>query len=151
MKTSKFMFKTILVLTLGLFLFTSCSSDDDNGSDAANNDVENLLIGKWYLSPPNSDPDASECEQTSYVQFYENETAFGILYTLANGDCIPLMNTNYNYELINENTIHFVVLDNQGEEEPDNFFNAEIISINETEMVLDNFAFFPEPMIFIKE
>lgn len=150
MKTSKFIFKTILVATLGLFLFTSCSSDDDNGSVADNNDVENLLIGKWYFDFDESDPEISECEQSSYLQFYENDTAYGMLFTLANGDCIPLMSTDYNYELLDENTIQFVLLDDQGEEE-DDFFNAEILSISENEMVLKDFAFFTEePMTFIK-
>jgi len=147
MKTSKI--KPVIFLLLLGFAFISCSSDEDN--DIPQDDVtQDLIIGKWLFSVSENDT-ATECEKTSYLEFFDDGTAIAILYKDAEGDCIPFIGNEYNFDLVSENSLKFIVLDSEGEEEIDNFFHTEIISVSATKMVLKDFAFIDGPTTFIKE
>lgn len=107
-----------------------------------------FMVGKWFFDIQNDE--ITECEKNSYLEFYDDGTAFATMFKDANGDCIPILATKYNIKFISEKMIKFIILDDKGKEEKDNFFNSEILSITETKMVLKDFAFFPEPVPFKK-
>lgn len=139
MKTIPGNFKLLLLTLLISFAFTSCSSDDDTPQEDPKQD---LIIGTWIFDSTETEFPATECEKNSYLEFNNNGTAFGtLLMDSPDGACIPLMATKYNYKLVSEKTIKFTVLDDQGNEEKDNFFNSEIVSVSATKLVLKDFAF----------
>lgn len=123
----------------------SCSSDDDTPKDDPKRE---LIIGKWFFESTENGNPLTECEKTSYLEFYNNGTAY-VLLSVDNseGACTPLLDTKYKYELIADNKIEFTVINDEGE---GTVFNSEIISVNTNKLVLKDFAFMTGKVNFKK-
>lgn len=132
-------FKTGIFVAF-LIALTACSSDDDNSSQAPD---PSHLFGKWfYVSAVGGEP-ASACEQTSYLEFFPNGKTYTVLKAdTFDGGCVTLLDGEHEYELTSPNTIHFKLIDDETEDE----FDATIISISSTSLVLKDFVF-PDTII----
>lgn len=134
------------ILIAFLIAFTGCSSDDDNSSQALD---PSQLIGQWYFTSiePNDGEAPSECELTSYLVFYNNGKTYTILKADSITDgCVDLLDGEHEYELISKDKIHFKLIGGDAEDE----FDATIVSISATTMVLKNFVF-PDTVITFKK
>lgn len=143
MKTSKIT-SIIFILFIG-FAFISCSSDDDAPKDDPKQD---LLVGKWFFESSENGEPLTDCQKTSYLEFYSNGTAYALL-SVDNsaGVCTPLMDTKYKYELVSDKKIKFTVINDDSE---GSVFNTEIVSVSTTKLVLNDFAFMPGKVNFKK-
>ena len=93
-----------------------------------------FLLGKWFLVSSEGQEPATACEKTSYSEFSNNGKNYTLLFIDGNdGNCIPFLGGEHNYELISENIIRFTH-DGDGET-----FETEIVSISEDTMVLNDF------------
>lgn len=128
-----------------LIAFSSCSSDDDKGSDALD---PSQLIGKWYWeSTVGQEGEPSDCERTSYSEFFNNGETYTILNTDNDtGECVPLLDGRHEYELVSKDKIHFKLIDGDADDE----FDATIVSISATKLVLKDFVF-PGSVITFKK
>lgn len=141
--------KSLFFLLLTGFIFMSCSSDDDGAKDEPKHD---LLLGTWIFERTEQGEPLTDCQKTSYLKFKNTEKADVLLYIESpDGGCIPQLGSALNYKLVSEKTIKFTVLDDQGNEEKDNFFTSEIVSVNDSKMVLKDFAFIPGKVYFNKQ
>lgn len=74
----------ILFMVAGLFTFSACSDDDDNG------DTQDPIVGTWAvvsIQPPAIN--INDCEETSTITFNSNNTGSAIFYS-AEAGCAPL-------------------------------------------------------------
>lgn len=133
------------ILIAFLIAFTSCSSDDDNSAQALD---PSQLVGKWFFTSIEPNEEApSDCELTSYLEFFNN----GKTYTVLKADsttegCVNLIDGEHEYELVSKDKIHFKLIDGDAEDD----FDATIVSINATKMVLKDFVF-PDTVITFKK
>lgn len=139
----KFLKSGILVALL--IAFSGCSSDDDNNYNPLD---PSQLIGKWYWeSAEGQDEEPSDCERTSYLEFFNNGESYTVLNTdTSTGECVLLLDGRHEYELVSKDKLHFKLID--GDE--DDQFDATIVSINATKMVLKDFVF-PDSVITLKK
>ena len=133
------------ILIAFLIAFTGCSSDDDNGTKALD---PSQLVGKWYfasIEPQEEVP--TECQLTSYLEFFNNGKTYTVLKADSSTDgCITLIDGQHEYELISKDKIHFKLIGGNAEDE----FDATIVSISATKMVLKDFVF-PDTVITFKK
>jgi len=77
--------KKLLVLFLAATALISCNKDDDN------NDGDNKIVGKWYLSEINNSGalnlEVSDCNAKSFIEFKANKAATTEYYNETNGVC----------------------------------------------------------------
>lgn len=134
MKTLKTTFKPLIFSLLIGLAFMNCSSDDDAPNVVATQD---LIIGKWFFESTTEDFPKNPCEETSFLEFFDDATGNSVLYTeTSNGDCIALLAGNLSYEFISESTIKFT-----NNDADDSTFTSDLISVSNTKLVLKNFAF----------
>lgn len=132
------------ILIAFLIAFTGCSSDDDNSNKALD---PSQLIGKWYLESAVGGEAPSDCELTSYLEFFNTGKTYTVLKADSSTDgCVTLLDGEHEYELISKDKIHFKLIDGDVDDE----FDATIISINSTKMVLKDFVF-PDTVITFKK
>ena len=134
------------ILIAFLIAFTGCSSDDDKSSQTLDT---SQLIGQWNFKSiePNDGEAPSDCELTSNLVFYNNGKTYTVLKADSTTDgCVNLIAGEHEYELVSKDKIHFKLIDG----DVDDQFDATIISINATEMVLKDFVF-PGTVITFKK
>ena len=133
------------ILIAFLVALTSCSSDDDNGTKVLD---PSQLVGKWYftsIEPQEEVP--TECQLTSYLEFFNNGKTYTVIKADSTTDgCVNLIDGQHEYELISKDKIHFKLIGGSTEDE----FDATIVSINATKMVLKDFVF-PDTVITFKK
>lgn len=145
MKTLKPKFNSFFFLLLISFGFMSCSSDDNSPNDVVTQD---LIIDKWFFESAEEREPLTACEKTGFLEFYDDGTAGALLFVNNSaGACIPLLDTQYKFELVSENTIKFTVI-NDGVE--GSVFNSEIVSVSGNKLVLKDFAFMTGKVQFKK-
>ncbi len=92
----------ILLFLMGLFTFTSCSSDDDDPS-------ENSIVGTWTLVSVNPAFIHLDCPQPSTINLAGNGTADWALYTNEN-DC-TLQDDSGTWEKTSDNSYTIFIPD----------------------------------------
>lgn len=74
----------LLLKLIGIsLLLSSCSTDDSNGQDQANNE---LIIGKWNVTAINDIPDG-DCELESYLEIFDDGTFLDQTFGGFSGQC----------------------------------------------------------------
>lgn len=77
--------KKLLVLFFIAAALVSCNKDDDN------NDGDNKIVGKWYLSEINKSGalnlQVTDCNEKSFIDFKADKTATTEYYTKTDGEC----------------------------------------------------------------
>lgn len=128
----------------------ACSSDDDNSYNEENNNTEELIIGKWLFDNTEQEFPSNNCEGKSFLVFDNEGSAGAVIYNAAGEECTPLIVTSYHYEFISDDTIKFILLNDNGEEDPNDTFNSKVLSISESELVLKDVAFMQGEVSFVK-
>ena len=116
----------LTAMLLSLFVFTSCSNNDDSdGSNQATN-KELLISGKWY-NESKSPGTYTDCEKNGYVEFKTNGSV--IIESFEVGiTCASLGAVTATYTLTNDVNIELTL----GEE----MVTAVIQSISSTELTI---------------
>ena len=123
------------ILIAFLIAFTGCSSDDDNSSKALD---PSQLFGKWFYDSAVGEDTPSDCERSSYIEFFKNGETYTVLNTNSTTQgCVPLLDGKHEYKLTSKDKIHFKLIGGNAEDE----FDATIVSIDATKMVLKDFVF----------
>lgn len=105
-----------------------------------------FLIGKWFFDSVEGRDAINACEKTSFIEFFDDKTAISILYDEnMDGECVAIVGAEFTIELLSESSIKFTDI------EDGDSFTTEIISFNDTELVLLDFAFIDMSTTLIKE
>lgn len=145
--------KTLKLITLSLLLsitFFSCNSDDDNPSIEPT--TKERLAHKWFLLKvlnveTGEETIADSCEQNSYYEFsITGDFSLGF-FALNTGTCELNSSESGTYEMMeHEGDEGFLITLPDGSTE-----GSKIVSISETELVLEQTGFGTRHITFIKE
>ena len=148
MKTLKF----LILGTISLFLF-NCSNDDDGAREVTPPTIHEQIAYKWYLSKVETVGDVvhlllTDCDKRTYYEFFSNgEANIEFFETQPDGSCESTFFVNGTYEILEIDGDTGVLISTEGGESE----GSIIVSVSETELVLEQQGFGTRHLTFVKE
>ncbi|WP_026933986.1 lipocalin family protein [Christiangramia echinicola] len=99
--------KKVLILLLSISMFTSCSDDDDSGSDDGTR-----IVGKWFLEalqPIGGQNTLNSCNQNSYIVFNADGSGNSEFFEESGANCESEGESPGNWSFEGGNTYTFLV------------------------------------------